>query len=161
VGYFPCCEGKVEVYGRAIRHSSWMTPAVGHAATDAVAADDDDGDKAEILRRKTLHSFIPALVACTHACAYQVRVPLISRPVRPPLAGHALCDDEPWALPTLEGHPKSSHSGGSVMKTLSLVLLLPLLSVAVVRAQDAPLAKHPEVASSLRMLEAWIESQMA
>jgi D-alanyl-D-alanine carboxypeptidase len=138
-----------------------MTPAVGHAATDAVAADNDDGNKAEILRRKTLHGFIPALVACTHACAHQVRVPLISRPVRPPLAGHALCDDEPWALPTLEGHPKSSQSGGSVMKTLSLVLLLPLLSVAVVRAQDAPLAKHPEVASSLRMLEAWIESQMA
>jgi CubicO group peptidase (beta-lactamase class C family) len=47
------------------------------------------------------------------------------------------------------------------MKKLSLILLLPLLYVAVVRAQDAPLAKRTEVASSIRMFEAWIESQMA
>jgi D-alanyl-D-alanine carboxypeptidase len=47
------------------------------------------------------------------------------------------------------------------MKKLSLVLLLPFLYVAVVRAQNAPIAEHPEVASSIRMLEAWIDSQMA
>src|SRR5215470_13287527 len=47
------------------------------------------------------------------------------------------------------------------MKKLSLVLLVPFLFVPVVRAQNAPLAEHPEVASSLRMFEAWIESQMA
>jgi CubicO group peptidase (beta-lactamase class C family) len=47
------------------------------------------------------------------------------------------------------------------MKKLSLVLLLPFLYVAVVRAQNTPLAEHPEVASSIRMLEAWIDAQMA
>jgi D-alanyl-D-alanine carboxypeptidase len=46
------------------------------------------------------------------------------------------------------------------MKKLSLVLLVPLLFVTVVRAQNIPLAEHPEVASSIKMLEAWIESQM-
>jgi len=47
------------------------------------------------------------------------------------------------------------------MKKFGLVLLLPLLVIAAARAQNALLADHPEVASSIRLLEAWIESQMA
>jgi CubicO group peptidase (beta-lactamase class C family) len=47
------------------------------------------------------------------------------------------------------------------MKKLSLLLLLPFLYVSVVRAQNTPLAEHPEVASSIKMFEAWIDSQMA
>jgi hypothetical protein len=41
------------------------------------------------------------------------------------------------------------------------LLLVPFLLVSVVQAQNIPLAEHPEVASSISLLEAWIESQMA
>jgi CubicO group peptidase (beta-lactamase class C family) len=47
------------------------------------------------------------------------------------------------------------------MKKLGLVLLFPFLFITVARAQNPPLANHPDVASGIRMLEAWIESQMA
>lgn len=47
------------------------------------------------------------------------------------------------------------------MKTLRVWLLVPWLLVAVVQAQHIPRAEPPEVASSLRLLAAWIESQMA
>jgi D-alanyl-D-alanine carboxypeptidase len=47
------------------------------------------------------------------------------------------------------------------MKTRRVWLLVPLLLVSVVHAQNIPLAEHPEVASSIRLLAAWIESQMA
>jgi CubicO group peptidase (beta-lactamase class C family) len=47
------------------------------------------------------------------------------------------------------------------MKTLSLVILVPWLVVTGVQAQTAPLAEHPEVASSTRLFDAWIGSQMA
>ena len=47
------------------------------------------------------------------------------------------------------------------MKTLRVLLLVPFLLVSVVQAQNIPLAEHPEVASSISLLEAWIESQMA
>jgi CubicO group peptidase (beta-lactamase class C family) len=47
------------------------------------------------------------------------------------------------------------------MKTRRVWLLVPLLLVSVVQAQNIPLAEHPEVASSIRLLAAWIESQTA
>lgn len=42
---------------------------------------------------------------------------------------------------------------------ISLMIVAPL--VAAARAQAVDLARHPEVASNIRLLEAWIESQMA
>jgi D-alanyl-D-alanine carboxypeptidase len=47
------------------------------------------------------------------------------------------------------------------MKTLHVLLLVPFLLVSVVQAQNISLADHPEVASSMSLLAAWIESQMA
>jgi CubicO group peptidase (beta-lactamase class C family) len=47
------------------------------------------------------------------------------------------------------------------MRTLLFTLLVPFLFVCTVRAQDTSIAEHPDVASNIRLLETWIESQMA
>jgi len=48
------------------------------------------------------------------------------------------------------------------MKKLNVLLtVLLLLLASIVRAQNPNLAEHPEIVSSLKLLEAWIESQMA
>lgn len=47
------------------------------------------------------------------------------------------------------------------MRILFFTLLLPFLFVCTVQAQSTSIPEHPEVASNIRLLEAWIESQMA
>lgn len=47
------------------------------------------------------------------------------------------------------------------MTKLILLIVLPLVLARSVGAQDGSLAGHPEVASGIRLLEAWIETQMA
>lgn len=47
------------------------------------------------------------------------------------------------------------------MRILPFTLLVPFLFVCTVQAQDTSIAEHPEVASNIRLLEAWLESQMA
>src|SRR2546426_4109570 len=55
--------------------------------------------------------------------------------------------------------PRNKEDG--LMRKLHGLLCIPLLVVCVAQAQPTPLAEHPEVASHLRLLEAWIASQMA